>query len=147
MRRNFIIGTLAAAMLACTGTAALAQAPKVIKISHQFPGGTIDEGDFRDRLTRKFAAEVEKRSNGALKVEVYPASSLVKTFAQFGALRKGALDMSVLPVAYGGGEVPEANLGLMVNYLYEPKDIEDNVEAHIRDGSIITSAAVRRLAR
>jgi TRAP-type C4-dicarboxylate transport system substrate-binding protein len=44
---------------------------------------------------------------------VYPASSLVKTFAQFGALRKGALDMSVLPIAYGGGEVPEANLGLM----------------------------------
>ena len=41
----------------------------------------------------------------------------------------------------------QQSLGLMVNYLYEPKDIEDNVEAHIRDGSIITSAAVRRLAR
>jgi len=56
---------------------------------------------------------VEKRTNGSLKLEVYPASSLVKTFAQFGAIRKGALDMSVLPIAYGGGEVPEANLGLM----------------------------------
>ena len=41
----------------------------------------------------------------------------------------------------------QQSLGLMVNYLYEPKDIEDNVEAHIRDGSIITSAAVRRLTR
>jgi hypothetical protein len=60
MRRNFLIGTLgtlAAAILSCSATTALAQAPKVIKISHQFPGGTIDEGDFRDRLTRKFAAE------------------------------------------------------------------------------------------
>ena len=91
----------------------LAQQPRVLKISHQFPASTGTEGDFRDQLARKFAADVEKRTNGALKVEVYPASSLVKTFAQFGAMRKGALDMSVLPIAYGGGEVPEANLGLM----------------------------------
>jgi TRAP-type C4-dicarboxylate transport system substrate-binding protein len=94
-------------------TDAGAQQPRVLKISHQFPAATATEGDFRDQLARKFAADVEKRTNGSLKVEVYPASSLVKTFAQFGALRKGALDMSVLPIAYGGGEVPEANLGLM----------------------------------
>jgi len=92
---------------------AAAQQPRVLKISHQFPASTGTDGDFRDQLARKFAADVEKRTNGSLKVEVYPASSLVKTFAQFGAVRKGALDMSVLPIAYGGGEVPEANLGLM----------------------------------
>jgi TRAP-type C4-dicarboxylate transport system substrate-binding protein len=90
-----------------------AQQPRVLKLSHQFPASTGTEGDFRDQLAQKFAADVEKRTNGSLKVEVYPASSLVKTFAQFGALRKGALDMSVLPLAYGGGEVPEVNLGLM----------------------------------
>lgn len=90
-----------------------AQQPRVLKLSHQFPASTGAEGDFRDQLARKFAADVEKRTNGSLKIEVYPASSLVKTFAQFGALRKGALDLSVLPIAYGGGEVPEANLGLM----------------------------------
>ena len=90
-----------------------AQQPRVLKISHQFPASTGADGDFRDQLAQKFAADVEKRTKGTLKVEVYPASSLVKTFAQFGALRKGALDMSVLPIAYGGGEVPEANLGLM----------------------------------
>ena len=90
-----------------------AQQPRVLKISHQFPASSGAEGDFRDQLARKFAADVEKRTNGSLKAEVYPASSLVKTFAQFGAIRKGALDMSVLPIAYGGGEVPEANLGLM----------------------------------
>lgn len=113
MRRNFIIGTLAAAILACTGSTALAQAPKVIKISHQFPGGTIDEGDFRDRLTRKFAAEVEKRTNGALKFEIYPAASLMKAVPQYKALSTGALDMSLYPLAYAGGEVPEVNLTLM----------------------------------
>ena len=113
-RRAALLGGAAlAAAAACAPFAAHAQQPRVLKISHQFPASTGAEGDFRDQLARKFAADVEKRTNGSLKVEVYPASSLVKTFAQFGAIRKGALDMSVLPIAYGGGEVPEANLGLM----------------------------------
>jgi len=86
---------------------------RTIKISHQFPGGTIDTGDFRDRLTRKFAQEVEKRTGGSLKFEIYPSSSLMKTVAQFSALRKGALDMSLYPLAYAGGEVQELNIGLM----------------------------------
>ena len=43
-----------------------AQAATTLKISHQFPGGTIDKGDFRDRLTRKFAEEITKRSGGEL---------------------------------------------------------------------------------
>jgi TRAP-type C4-dicarboxylate transport system substrate-binding protein len=84
-----------------------------LKISHQFPGGTVAEGDFRDRLCRMFAAEAEKRSKGALKFEIYPGSSLMKTNAQFSAMRKGALDMSLVPLSYAGGEVPEVNIGLM----------------------------------
>jgi TRAP-type transport system periplasmic protein len=94
-----------------TGTAARAET--VIKISHQFPAASDESGDFRDRLARKFAAEVEKRSKGELKFQIFPSGSLVKATAQFSALRKGTLDMSVLPLAYGGGEVPEVNLTLM----------------------------------
>lgn len=108
-----LAGALIAACSLCVAAASHAQAPKVLKISHQFPASTGDDGDFRDRLAKKFAAEVEKRTNGQLKIEVYPNGSLVKTFSQFGAIRKGTLDMSVLPLAYGGGEVPEMNLGLM----------------------------------
>ena len=37
----------------------------------------------------------------------------MKTVAQFSALRRGALDLSVYPLAYAGGEVPEVNIGLM----------------------------------
>jgi TRAP-type C4-dicarboxylate transport system substrate-binding protein len=84
-----------------------------LKISHQFPGGTIGEGDFRDRLCRMFAAEAEKRSKGSLKFAIYPGSSLMKTNAQFSAMHKGALDMSLVPLSYAGGEVPEVNIGLM----------------------------------
>jgi TRAP-type C4-dicarboxylate transport system substrate-binding protein len=93
------------------GTAARAET--VIKISHQFPAASDESGDFRDRLARKFAAEVEKRTKGEIKFQIFPSGSLVKATAQFSALRKGTLDMSVLPLAYGGGEVPEVNLTLM----------------------------------
>ncbi len=112
-RRRILAASLAAASFALLGPQAFAQAPKVIKISHQFPGGTIDEGDFRDRLTRKFAAEVEKQTGGQLKFEIYPASSLMKPVPQWKAMSTGALDMSLYPLAYAGGEFPEANLTLM----------------------------------
>ncbi|MFC5302260.1 TRAP transporter substrate-binding protein DctP [Azospira restricta] len=111
-KRCFTLG-LAAAALAFAVPGAQAQAPRVIKISHQFPAASSEDGDFRDRLVRRFAAEVEKQSKGSLKFEIYPGSSLMKTNSQIGALRKGALDMSLVPLAYGGGEIPEVNITLM----------------------------------
>src|SRR6266446_6544317 len=112
-RRCVLAGALSApAVVASTrlGSAAPAQ---TLKISHQFPGGTIDEGDFRDRLCKKFAVELEKRTNGAVAGQIYPNSSLMKTVAQFSAVRKGALDLSFYPISYGGGEYAELNIGLM----------------------------------
>jgi TRAP-type C4-dicarboxylate transport system substrate-binding protein len=111
-RRHVIASALAAPAILRLGTGS-AQAATALKISHQFPGGTIDKGDFRDRLCRTFAAEVNKRSGGDITAEIYPNSSLIKTNAQFSAMRKGALDLSLYPMPYAGGEVPEANIGLM----------------------------------
>jgi TRAP-type C4-dicarboxylate transport system substrate-binding protein len=110
-RRHVLAGALAAPALIKMGGSA--RAATTLKISHQFPGGTIDEGDFRDRLVRKFAAGVEKATNGELKFDIYPNSSLMKTVAQFSAMRKGALDISLYPLPYAGGELPECNIGLM----------------------------------
>jgi TRAP-type transport system periplasmic protein len=111
-RRALVQAAAAATGVAPLSSLALAQ-EGTLKISHQFPGGTLTEGDFRDRLCRRFAADINKRSNGALKAAVYPGSSLMKTNAQFSALRKGALDLSLVPLSYAGGEVPETNIGLM----------------------------------
>ncbi|MEY8877516.1 MAG: TRAP transporter substrate-binding protein DctP [Leptothrix sp. (in: b-proteobacteria)] len=111
-RRQWIQATGSSAAWGWLGGAQAADAGG-LKISHQFPSGTLAEGDFRDRLCRKFAAEVEKRSAGALKASVYPGSSLMKTNAQFSSMRKGALDMSLVPLSYAGGEVAETNIGLM----------------------------------
>jgi TRAP-type transport system periplasmic protein len=112
-RRRVLLTALAApAVIASTRLGSAAPAV-TLKISHQFPGGTIDDGDFRDRLCRRFAAELEKRTNGAIEAQVYPNSSLMKTVAQFSAMRKGALDVSLYPISYAGGEFPELNIGLM----------------------------------
>jgi TRAP-type C4-dicarboxylate transport system substrate-binding protein len=109
-RRHVIASAIAAPALLRFGPA---RAATTLKISHQFPGGSIDKGDFRDRLTRKFAEEITKRSGGELNADIYPNSSLIKTNAQFSAMRKGALDLSLYPMAYAGGEFPETNIGLM----------------------------------
>jgi TRAP-type C4-dicarboxylate transport system substrate-binding protein len=112
-RRNLLKATLAAPAIVSLGRITGAQAATTLKISHQFPGGSAEEGDFRDRLCRRFAAELEKRSSGELVAQVYPGSSLMKTNAQFSAMRKGALDLSFYPLPYAGGEVVETNIGLM----------------------------------
>lgn len=48
-----------------------------------------------------------------MKATVYAGSSLMKTNAQFSSMRKGALDMGLVPLSYAGGEVAETNIGLM----------------------------------
>ena len=113
-RRDLLAaGLLSVPALSLLGRRALAAAGRDLKLSHQFPGGSLTEGDFRDRMCRMFAAEVSKRTGGALTTSVYAGSSLMKTNAQFGAMRKCALDMSLVPLSYAGGEVPETNIGLM----------------------------------
>jgi len=112
-RRHVLVGALAAPAVISMSRLGSAAPAQTLKISHQFPGGTITEGDFRDRLCRQFAAELEKRTNGEIAGQVYPNSSLMKTVAQFSAMRKGALDLSLYPISYAGGEVPETNIGLM----------------------------------
>jgi TRAP-type C4-dicarboxylate transport system substrate-binding protein len=112
-RRTLVKTALGASVAGISMRKGWGAEPRALAISHQFPGGSIDQGDFRDRLCRKFAAELERRTSGALKATVYPSSSLMKTNAQFSAMRKGALDLSLVPLSYAGGEVPETGLGLM----------------------------------
>ena len=111
-RRRFVLAASASVPFVLLGGPARAQST-TLKISHQFPGSSAEDGDFRDRLCRKFATEIEKRSKGSLKAQVYAGSSLMKTNAQFSAMRKGALDLSLYPLPYAGGEVQETNIGLM----------------------------------
>ena len=110
-RRN-ALGAVAA--LAAPGLIGRAQAaPRVLRIAHQFPSSSGETGDFRDRMCRRFANLVEQRTDGALKFEVYANASLMKTFAQISGLRKGALDVALVPLTYAGGEIHEMNITFM----------------------------------
>jgi len=48
-----------------------------------------------------------------LKFEIYPASVLFKPVPQYDAMLKGALDMSVYPLDYASGKVPQFGITLM----------------------------------
>lgn len=87
--------------------------PITLKLSHQWPAATATTGDFRGQLAERFKEEVEKRTNGAVKIEIYPSSSLVKEKEQYDAMLQGALDMSVYPLDYAGGKVPQFGITLM----------------------------------
>lgn len=82
----------------------------VLKISHQWTGGTIDKGDYLDRLCWVFAKKVGERTKGALKFEIYPSSSLFKPVPQYDAMLSGALDMSVYPMDYASGKIPQMSI-------------------------------------
>ena len=111
-RRALTAGLASLPAAALLGQSAWAAA-EPLKISHQFPSGSATDGDFRDQLCRRFAATLEQKTGGALKAQVYPGSSLMKVNSQFSAMRKGALDLSLVPISYSSGELPEVGIGLM----------------------------------
>jgi len=105
IRKPLIALLCASAVLLSAG----AQAEVVLKASHQFPGG---KGDPRDEMVQIIAREVEK-ANVGLKIQVYPGQSLFKAKEQWGALTKGQLDMTALPLDYASGRHPQFSATLM----------------------------------
>ena len=79
-----------------------------LKVSHQFAAG-----DVRDRMAHAFGDMVTKKTNGAIKFRYYPASSLFKAKEQWDAMRTGALDLSIFPLDYASGKVPQLSITLM----------------------------------
>lgn len=82
---------------------------QTLRASHQFPGDGID---FRDVALRMFAREVAQARIG-LDVKVYPAAQLMRPRAQWSALGKGQLELSLLPFHYGALKQPALQLTFM----------------------------------
>lgn len=82
---------------------------ETLRASHQFPGDGID---FRDVAMRMFAREVAQARVG-LDVKLYPASQLMRPRAQWLALGKGQLELSLLPFHYGALKQPALQLTFM----------------------------------
>ncbi len=79
-----------------------------LKISHQF-----SEADARHALAVEFAKKVEEKTKGEVTFKIFPSSALFKAAAQYDAMLKGALDLSVYPLAYASGKVPQFDVTLM----------------------------------
>ena len=93
-----------ACVLALTvGSAAAAD----LKLSHQW-----STNDVRHKVAQIVADEVAA-ADVDLNITIYPSKSLFKPREQYTPLTRGRLDMTVLPLAYAGGQRPAYNLTLM----------------------------------
>lgn len=105
---------LAFASVLCPGQT-LAEV-KTLKLSHAWV-----KGDLRDNWANAFAAAVEKKTGGSLQFEMHPGGVLYKPKAQFDAIRKGALDMSIYPLGYTSGKFPRLALPELPGLIESPE--------------------------
>src|ERR1700737_2856796 len=85
--RTLILAAASAVALAVAGPAS-AQAPIVIKFSHGVASNTP-----KGAATEKFKELAEKYTDGKVKVEIYPNSTLYKDKEELEALQLGAVQM------------------------------------------------------
>lgn len=85
-----------------------------LRLSHQWPAATGGEdGDFRSELAQQFADKAAEATDDQVKVQIFPGSSLVESTEQYDAMMQGAVDMSVFPLDYASGRVPDFSVTLM----------------------------------
>lgn len=86
-----------------------------LRLSHQWPGVNEEgEGDFRAVLARRFADQVNEKTDGQVEIKIYPNNSLIEDpEQQYQAITQGTSDMSVYPLDYASGEVPAFSITLM----------------------------------
>lgn len=85
-----------------------------LRLSHQWPAASGGEdSDFRSELAQQFADKVAEETDDQVKVEIFPGSSLVESTEQYDAMMEGAVDLSVFPLDYASGRVPNFSVTLM----------------------------------
>lgn len=103
-----LIAVLAVVALLTLGALGTSDAATTLKVSHQFA-----EGDVRDQLVRVFADNVSKKLGQDFTFRIYPASSLYKPKEQWEAMRQGTLDLTIFPLDYAAGKLPELSITLL----------------------------------
>jgi len=155
-------GCLFLALTSCKRESTSAPPPPVIKLSYSvfFPPTHIQA-----KTAMEWAAEVEKRSQGRLKITVYPGGQLTKAPNCYEGVVNGISDLGMSCFAYTRGRFPlleglDLPLGypdgltatLVANeitYKYQPKEVEDvkvlYVHAH-GPGILAAKKPVRQLS-
>jgi TRAP-type C4-dicarboxylate transport system substrate-binding protein len=107
-RKSLIVVWAAVMAMLMLGGLGISNAATTLKISHQFA-----DGDVRDQLVKTFAANVSKKLGKDFTFRIYPASSLYKPKEQWDAMKQGSLDLSVYPLDYAAGKLPELSITLL----------------------------------
>lgn len=96
-----------------------------LRLSHQWPGVNKEgKGDFRAVLAERFAEEVRTRTDDQVDIKIFPNDSLIEdSEQQYQAMTKGTVDLSVYPLDYASGDVPQFSVTLM------PTMVRDHAEA------------------
>lgn len=119
--RNLMMTLVAA--VSCTFAAlpaAHADDTIALKMAHQWPD---DPNDYVVQTGKKFAQEVMQRSGGKLRIDIFPAESLVKALNIHTALRSGSVDLAIYPYIYAAGAIPQMNLILLPGLWKTPEDV------------------------
>ncbi len=89
--------------------------PTELTLAHAFPESSIWG------MTYKYWADrVYEKSNGQLKITIYPTASLIALDESYEAVSQGTVDMSSLPSSYFSGKAPELTI-LDLSGSYPPK--------------------------
>ncbi|WP_206956942.1 TRAP transporter substrate-binding protein DctP [Trinickia acidisoli] len=91
-----------------------------LKLAHQWPD---DPNDYAVATVKKFAQEVTQRSGGKIKIDIFPAESLVKALNTHTALRNGSVDLALYPYIYAAGAIAQLNLILLPGLWKTPEDV------------------------
>lgn len=138
-RRDFLklsgagIAGLTAFGTAGCGLASGGSEGTTLRLTHQWPGVNEEgEGDFRAVLANRFADQVSERTNGEVTIEISPNNSLVEDPAeQYQQIVQQSTDMSVYPLDYAAGNVPQLSATLMPTLVQNHAQAQNWKEAEI----------------
>jgi TRAP-type C4-dicarboxylate transport system substrate-binding protein len=103
-----------------------------LRLSHQWPAATGGEdSDFRAELAQQFVDKIAEETDDQVKVQIFPNSSLVESTEQYDAMMQGSVDMSVFPLDYASGRVPDFSVTLMPALVRNHQDAQAWQEAEI----------------
>ena len=87
-----------------------------LRLTHQWPDATTEmteDADFRAVLAQRFAEQVNEATDGQVTIQIFANNSLVGATEQYDSIMTGATDMSVFPLDYASGRVPEFSITLL----------------------------------
>jgi TRAP-type transport system periplasmic protein len=89
--------------------------PVVLRLAHFFPDGHPIEKE----LVQKWAQEVEKATDGLVKIESYPDQTLVKATEMYSGVVEGIADIGISCFSYTSGRFPVMEVFELPGIIYE----------------------------